>query len=71
MRKVKKTWFLHNIPHQERIDYKTALEELVVIFSEYPKRIIDEKLSQGTKLGNGRGMLYQVLVITKKGGKTK
>ncbi len=68
MRTVKKTWFTHNIPHQERISYREALSELVIIFNEYPRRIIDQKLSQGVKLGNGRGMLYQVLVITKKGG---
>lgn len=70
MRTVRKTWFAHNIPHQERIDYKTALEELAIIFNKYPEKIIDEKLSQGTKLGNGKGMLYQVLVIKRKGGKT-
>lgn len=71
MKRVKKTWLEHNIPHQDRIDYKTALDELVLIFNEYPRETIDEKLSHGTKLGNGRGMLYQVLVITKKGGETR
>jgi len=71
MRTVKKTWLSHNLPHQERIDYKTALSELVLIFSKYSRKIIDQKLSQGIKLGNGRGTLYQVLVIKGKGGKTK
>ena len=71
MRTVKKTWLANYMPHQERIDYKTALDELELIFNEYPRETIDEKLSQGTKLGNGKGMLYQVLVMTKKGGETR
>lgn len=69
MRMVKKTWFIHNVPHQEKISYKEALNELVLIFNKCPRETIEKKLSQGIKLGNGKGTLYQVLVITEKGVK--
>ena len=66
MRTVKKTWLANCIPHQGRIDYLTALNELQDIYPNTPREIIDEKLSQGTKLGNGKGRLYQVTVIKNK-----
>ena len=65
MRTVKKTWLSHNIPHQGRIEYQIALDELQGIFQNVPRKIIDEKLSHGTRLGNGKGMLYQVTTIKK------
>jgi len=66
MRTVKKTWLSHNIPYQGKIDYQIALNELQEIFQNVSRNVIDEKLSQGTRFGNGKGMLYQVTVIKKK-----
>ena len=68
MRTVKKEWIENFIPHQDKISYEQALNELQEIFTNCTKEMISKKLNQGTKLGNGRGTVYQVLVIKKKGG---
>ena len=68
MRTVKKEWIENFTPHQDKIPYEKALNELQEIFTNCTKEMISKKLNQGTKLGNGRGTVYQVLVIKKKGG---
>ena len=72
MRTVRKTWVSHNMPHTERIEYKDAVDELGKIFHKNTREKIKEKLDTGTRLGNGKGTIYQILVIRKtrkKGGK--
>ena len=72
MRTVKKTWVSHNMPHAERMEYKDAINELEEIFHKNTKEEIKEKLDTGTRLGNGKGKIYQILVIKKtkkRGGK--
>ena len=71
MRTVKKEWIEDFAPHRNRIPYEKALNELQEIFTNCTRDMIDRKLSEGTKLGNGRGTTYQVLVIKKKGGETR
>lgn len=73
MRTVKKTWLAHNMPHVEKMGYEDAVDELEKIFHKNTREKIEEKLNAGTRLGNGKGAIYQILVIKKtkeKGGKT-
>ena len=65
MRTVKKTWVLHNMPHVERMEYEDAINELEKIFHKNTRKKIKEKLDTGTRLGNGKGTIYQILVIKK------
>lgn len=73
MRMVKKSWLGHSMVHNQRMKYEDAMSELEKIFSKNTRKEIKEKLDTGTRLGNGRGMFYQILVIKdtkKRGGKT-
>lgn len=73
MRMVKKSWLGHGMAHNQRMKYEDAMGELEEIFSRNTKEEIKEKLDTGTRLGNGRGTFYQILVIKdtkKRGGKT-
>ena len=71
MRKVKKEWIEYYTPQRKKIPYEEALNDLQEIYPGCTRDMIDGKLSQGIKLGNGRGTTYQVLVIKKEGGKTR
>lgn len=73
MRTVKKSWLGQGMAHNQRIKYEDAMSELEEIFNKNTRKEIKEKLDNGTRLGNGKGRFYQILVIKdtkKRGGKT-